>query len=449
MNLIIVDDDPAIRDSLSFILTKEGYKIDTVPNMNNAIEKISREKFDIMLLDVMLPEGNSIEYLPTIKEKSPNLIIIMMTAYGSFKDAIEAGKKGAWGFISKPLDFKEICQTIKNAAAVSDLYEQNKELQASLNQNIIIKGVIGVTPKMQKVLEIIRKVVNYDVTVLISGESGTGKELIAHAIHHNSARRNGPFLKLNCAALPEALLESELFGYEKGAFTGALNTKPGRFELAREGTLFLDEICDTSLAMQAKLLRVLQEKEFERVGGTQTIKADVRIVCATNKNIKEEVEAGKFRADLFYRLNVVNIELPPLRERKEDIPAIVFYIIKELNQSLGKNYLSVSDDAMQCLVNYKWPGNIRELKNILERAMLLGDGNVITTTLLPEEIINLKYSSDNFKISTNSSLEELEKKKIEEVLQQCLWNQTKASEMLGIHRNTLREKMKKYNIREK
>ena len=341
--------------------------------------------FDVMLLDFKMPDCTGIELLARVKKIVPELLIIMMTAYGTVKVAVEAVKQGAYDFITKPFELEEMRMTIKKALEMKKLTQENKELRMMLKEKFIFKNIVGTSKKMQEVFEIIKKVVNYDVTILITGESGTGKELVAQAIHYNSPRRNKPFIKLNCAALPETLLESELFGYDKGAFTGAVTAKPGRFELAEGGTLFLDEIGDTSLNMQAKFLRVIQEKEYERVGGRQTLKADVRILAATNKDLKQEVEEKRFREDLYYRLNVVPIYLPPLRERKEDIPALVYHFIKELNLFFQKDFSSVSPEAMACLSRYHWPGNIRELKNVLEKAVLLGEGKTLLVEHLPEE----------------------------------------------------------------
>ena len=445
--ILVVDDDSGMRDTLEAVLTADGYKVTTASNGKEAIDTLGGSKFDITLLDLKMPDCKGTELLPKIKELDPDNIVIMMTAYGTIKTAVEAVKLGAYDFITKPFELEEVRMIIQKALDMKQLSGENAKLREILSENVVLKGVVGNSPEMIKVFETIKKVVNYDVTVLITGESGTGKELIAHAVHHNSSRRDMPFIKLNCAALPETLLESELFGYEKGAFTGAATSKPGRFELAKGGTIFLDEICDTSPAMQAKLLRVLQEKEFERVGGTKTTKADVRIVTATNKDIKKEVDEGNFRSDLYFRLNVVNVHLPPLRDRKEDIPELVHFIIKELNEQFDKNFASVSPEVMNALLKYQWPGNIRELRNVLEKSVLLGDGNEITLKHLPDEMKDISPSAEQSPAPGGTTLEEMERVQIYNALQKNNWNQTKAAELLGIHRNTLREKIKKFDIR--
>ena len=445
--ILVVDDDPGMRDTLEAVLSADDYKVSTAANGKDAIDILERSKFDILLLDLKMPDCKGTELLPKIKKLDPDNIVIMMTAYGTIKTAVEAVKLGAYDFITKPFELEEIRMIIQKALEMKQLSSENVKLREILSENVVLKGIVGNSPGMKIVFETIKKVVNYDVTILITGESGTGKELIAHAVHHNSSRRDMPFIKLNCAALPETLLESELFGYEKGAFTGAATSKPGRFELAKGGTILLDEICDTSPAMQAKLLRVLQEKEFERVGGTKTVKADVRIVTATNKDIKKEVDEGNFRADLYFRLNVVHVHLPPLRERTEDIAELVHFIIKELNDQFDKNFTSASPEVMNTLLKYRWPGNIRELRNVLEKAVLLGDGNVISLKHLPDELKDARLTPEKISSQEVTTLEEMEKVQIYDALQKNNWNQTKAAELLGIHRNTLRDKIKKFDIR--
>ena len=445
--ILVVDDDTGMRDTLEAVLTADGYKVTTAANGKEAIDVLEGNKFDITLLDLKMPDCKGTELLPKIKEHDSDNIVIMMTAYGTIKTAVEAVKLGAYDFITKPFELEEIRMIIQKALDMKQLSGENEKLREILSENVVLKGIVGNSPEMIKVFETIKKVVNYDVTVLITGDSGTGKELIAQAVHHNSSRRDMPFIKLNCAALPETLLESELFGYERGAFTGATTSKPGRFELAKGGTIFLDEICDTSPAMQAKLLRVLQEKEFERVGGTKTTKADVRIVTATNKDIKKEVDEGNFRSDLYFRLNVVHVHLPPLRNRKEDFPELVHFFIKELNEQFDKNFTSVSPEVMNLLLKYQWPGNIRELRNVLEKSVLLGDGNEITLKHLPDELKDTTLSDEKIPAPGGTTLEEMERVQIYDALQKNNWNQTKASELLGIHRNTLREKIKKFDIR--
>jgi DNA-binding NtrC family response regulator len=446
--ILVVDDDLGMRDTLEAVLIAEGYEVKVATNGVETENVLKRDSFDLTLLDFKMPDCTGIELLPRIKKLAPNMPIVMMTAYGTVKVAVEAVKQGAFDFITKPFELEEMQLLIKKALEMKKLTEENHELRMMLKEKFIFKNIVGTSMKMQEVFEIVKKVANYDVTILITGESGTGKELVAQAIHFNSPRREKPFIKLNCAALPEALLESELFGYDKGAFTGAVTSKPGRFELAEGGTLFLDEIGDTSLNMQAKLLRVIQEKEYERVGGRQTLKADVRILAATNKDLKQEVEEKGFREDLYYRLNVVPVHLAPLRERKEDIPALVYHFIKELNLLFQKDLALVSGEAMACLSRYNWPGNIRELKNILEKAVLLGEGKVLLVEHLPVEIRIYNGKSSTDKGTETTSLDNLEKDHINQVLLDVKWNQSKAAELLGIHRNTLREKIKKFKLKE-
>jgi two-component system, NtrC family, response regulator AtoC len=448
--IIVCDDDAGMRETLQAVLTDDGYDVCVAANGADALAQLHKQPFQVMLLDLRMPDSNGIELLPRIKQLAPDMAVIIMTAYGTIKNAVEAVHQGAFDFVTKPFELEDVRGTIKKAFQMQDLTEENRELRRMLRENVVLKDIIGSSPQMQAVFEIIRKVVNYDVTILIYGQSGTGKELVAEAIHYNSARRNKPFIKLNCAVLPETLLESELFGYEKGAFTGATASKPGRFELAEGGTLFLDEIGDTSQAMQSKLLRVLEEKEFERVGGRETLKSDVRVLAATNKDLKKEVEAKRFREDLYHRLNVVSLYLPALRERVDDIPLLVNHFLKELNLLFQKNFVAVSPEAMQCLVNYSWPGNIRELKNMLQKAVLLGEGSTLLIEHLPEEIRKNAEVPVPAQGGTKGgvTLDEMERSHILRVLREAGWNQTRASEILKIHRNTLREKIKKFNLKE-
>lgn len=447
--ILVADDDPGMRETLEAVLRADGYTVFTAKNGREVMEVISGRPIEVMLLDLKMPDCTGLEVLVSARDLAPNLAVIMMTAFGTVKVAVEAVKQGAYDFLTKPFDLDEMRLCITKALDVRRLREENEQLRIMLSDNAVFSDIVAESPAMQTVFDLVRKVVNYDVTVLVTGESGTGKELIARSIHYNSERRDKPFIKLNCAALPETLLESELFGFEKGAFTGASRTKPGRFELAAGGTLFLDEIGDTSPGMQAKLLRVLQEKEFERVGGQHTIKVDVRIVAATNKDLKKEVEARRFREDLFYRLNVVPIHLPPLRERKQDIPALVAHFLKELNIAFQKNVTSVAPEVACLFEEYNWPGNIRELRNAVEKAVLLGSGHVILPEYLPDEI---RRAGGNPVISETlgktPALEELERDHIYRVLCEAGWNQSKAAEMLGIHRNTLRAKIERFGLTE-
>ncbi|MCL4514713.1 MAG: sigma-54 dependent transcriptional regulator [Firmicutes bacterium] len=447
--ILVADDDPGMRETLEAVLAEDGYDAGVAASGAEAMHILAKRPFDVMLLDLKMPDITGLELLSQARRIAPEMAVIMMTAFGTVKIAVEAVKEGAYDFLTKPFELDEMRLAIKKALEMQGLARENRELRRMLDEKFIFKEIVGASKKMQEVFEVIRKVVDYDVIILISGESGTGKELVAQAIHYNSSRRDKPFVKLNCAALPETLLESELFGYDRGAFTGATTSKPGRFELAEGGTLFLDEIGDTSPNMQAKLLRVLQEKEFERVGGRETLKADVRIVAATNKDLKREVEARRFREDLYYRLNVVPIHLPPLRERKEDLPALARHFLKELNLLFRKDFSAVSPEAMACLLRYQWPGNIRELRNVLEKAVLLGEGKAILAEHLPDELQELDFSSHlEGKAGEPPSLDDLEKEHIFQVLREAKWNQTRAAELLGIHRNTLRKKIERFNLKE-
>ncbi len=446
--ILIVDDDLGMRETLEAVLTADGFEVKTAVNGVATKDIINRRTFDLLLLDMKMPDCSGLELLPKIKEIAPDTEVVMMTAYGTIKSAVEAVKQGAFDFITKPFELDELRLIIQKALQMRRLADENKELRGLLNEKFVFKNIVGTSPQMQEVFEMIKKVANYDVTVLISGESGTGKELVAQAIHHNSSRLEKPFIKLNCAAVPETLLESELFGYDKGAFTGAIATKPGRFEMAEGGTLFLDEIGDTSLQMQAKLLRVLQEKEYERVGGCKTLKADVRIIAATNRDLKQAMEQKQFREDLYYRLNVFPIYMAPLRQRESDIPMLTHHFLRELNLLFQKNFTEVAPEAMDSLLQYPWPGNIRELKNVLEKAVLLGEGKVLLAKHLPKEIPGEGPPAKTVPRDAQfTSLDEIERGHILQILEEAGWNQTKAAEILGIHRNTLREKIKKFELK--
>ena len=448
--ILVVDDDQGMRETLLAVLADYGYLVDAAANGVETMRLAEQKVFDVVLLDLKMPDCSGLELLPRLKAIAPETSVIIMTAFGTVKHAVEAVRLGAFDFVTKPFDLEEMHITIKKALEMKNLAKENSALRLMLGEQLVCKEIIGVSQPMQAVFEVVQKVVNYDVTVLMSGESGTGKELVAQAIHFNSPRRDKPFIKLNCASLPETLLESELFGHDKGAFTGATTWKPGRFELAHGGTLFLDEIGDTSLNMQSKLLRVLQEKEFERVGGRQTIKVDVRILAATNKDLRMEVKEKRFREDLYYRLNVVPIHLPSLRERLDDLPALIAHFLRELNIMFHKDFTGVSPEAMACLLDYHWPGNVRELKNVLEKAILLGEGPTILSRYLPDELRALLADGDGpVEARGRASLAGLEKEHIRQVLHAANWNQSKAAELLDIHRNTLRKKIERFELREK
>lgn len=385
--VLIVDDEPNYLVVLEELLSDEGYTVLTADNARVGLELAMNNDVDAVVTDMKMPDIDGMVFLENLHRLKPDLPIVMMTAYGTIEKAVEAMKKGAFDYICKPFENDEFKMVVARAVEHFKLVCRNRELEEEVKNRYSFRNIIGKSPAMQKVFYTIEKVAPSRSTVLITGESGTGKELIAKAIHYHSPRKDKPFVSVNCGALPETLLESELFGHERGAFTGALQQRKGRFELAHEGTLFLDEISEMPLHLQVKLLRVLQEMEFERVGGTQTVRVDVRIIAASNRDLKKEVETGMFRSDLFYRLNVVNIHLPPLRERKEDIPLLITHFLEKYSKEAGYSEpLKVDRDAMQCLMEYHWPGNVRELENVIERAILLSSGNVITLADLPLEV---------------------------------------------------------------
>ncbi|MCH2660316.1 sigma-54 dependent transcriptional regulator, partial [bacterium] len=371
-HILVVDDDSYVRESTEEILRRKGYQVDTSANGKDALVLLDEADFDLILSDIKMPEMDGIELLAAAKGKYPDIHVIMMTAFGSVDNAVEAMRKGAYDYIQKgSADPTEIELVVERALKYQDSQRENKRLRSELQDKYSFNNMIGKAHNMEQVFDLIDTVADSRATVLVTGESGTGKELVARALHYNSSRRSAPFIRLNCAALPKDLMESELFGHEKGAFTGAIKQTRGRFEMADGGTLLLDEISEIDPALQAKLLRVLQEREFERIGSTQTIKVDVRIVATTNRDLQKEVEAGNFREDLYYRLNVIEMGLPPLRERKEDIPALVQNFVAKYNEENGKRVTGVADETLDALLAYDWPGNIRELENYTERAVVV------------------------------------------------------------------------------
>jgi DNA-binding NtrC family response regulator len=435
--ILLVEDDNIMRVTLEDVLQSEGYDVESVGDGKGAIEIIENNKFDIVLTDIILPKINGIDVLKAIKKVSPDTTVVMMTAYGSIKDAVESMKLGAYDYITKPFLMEELLINLKKIIDYQNLKEENIRLKKDLEKCYLYSDIIGKSESMQEIFSLIKKIADTDSTVLIRGETGTGKELIAMAIHYNSKRKDYPLIKVNCAALPSTLLESELFGYEKGAFTGAIRKKSGRFELANRGTIFLDEIGDIPTEIQAKLLRILQEKEFERIGGINTIKVDVRIIAATNQNLEQKITEGSFREDLYYRLNVISIEVPPLRERLEDIPPLVEHFLSQFNEKFGKK-ISISKDAMDALMKYDFPGNVRELGNIIERAVILSSNDIITA-----KDLSLKRESSNTpSLSLREYLLKVEKDYILKALNMFSGNKTLTAEFLGISRKTLWEKLK-------
>ncbi|AQS59375.1 DNA-binding response regulator [Desulforamulus ferrireducens] len=447
--ILVIDDEEHMCWALEKGLRQEGYQVITATRGKQGLELIRIEVPSLVILDLKMPDMDGLEVLAKAKELIPYLPVIMITAHGTIDTAIEAMKLGATDYITKPFDLDELKLVVKQAIMVSHLQEEVTFLRTELNKKY--GRIVGNSPAIQEVCALIEKVADSNATVLITGESGTGKEVTALSIHQLSSRREKPFLPINCAALPEALLESELFGHEKGAFTGAVARKLGRFELANHGTLFLDEITEMPLSMQVKLLRVLQERQFERVGGTDSIKVDVRVIAATNRDPLECIRKGTFREDLFYRLNVLPIHLPPLRERKEDIPMLVMHFLEKFSPSQGQ---LISPEAMGLLLTYEWPGNIRELQNVIERAVILSQGYEIKPHHLPKEIqktpANRCENQQGLIINfpdQGISLEEVEKELILKAIEKSNGNQTKAAQLLGITRSALIYRAQKYQIK--
>ena len=436
--LLIVDDELSVRDSLAKWFTEEGYDVATANSANEALTRVAEHTFDVALVDIKMRGTDGIELQRRLHEIYPDMLVIIMTGYASVETAIAALKNGAYDYVDKPLDPDEIAHLVAKAMSHRQTQQENVRLKETVADLAHPTEIIGQSSAMKRIFEAIETVSPTDATVLITGESGTGKELVARAIHAASNRRYHPMVVIHCGALTETLLESELFGHEKGAFTGAQYRKKGKFEVAEGGTVFLDEIGDISLKTQTDLLRVLQEREIVRVGGNQTIKVDFRIIAATNKDLEQLIEEGKFRPDLYYRLNVFHIELPPLREHREDIPPLVDCFVRKFSHDMNKKITRVLPAAMNLLQQYAWPGNIRELENAVERAMV-----VAQEPDLREQDFSLK-SRNGATIGGPRCLEDVEKEHILRVLDECGGNQTRAAEVLGIDRVTLHHKLKKY-----
>ncbi|HNQ65351.1 MAG TPA: sigma-54 dependent transcriptional regulator [Smithella sp.] len=451
LDILITDDDRAHRVMLKKLLNGWGYNVTEADDGLVAVEKVRKSSFDLILMDIRMTNVSGIEALEQIKQINADIPVIIMTAYASVETAVQTLKKGAYDYLTKPLDFDELQVSIARATEHSRLKKENEYLKEKLGEKFDRRNMIGQSPSMIKLLEVVEQVAATQATVLITGESGTGKEVIANAIHFNSARKNAPFVKINCAALTETLLESELFGHEKGAFTGADKRREGKFVQADGGSIFLDEVSEMSPAMQVKLLRVLQERELTRVGGHDVLKIDVRVIAASNKDLKKEIRDGRFREDLFYRLNVVTLDVPPLRERSEDIPLMAHAFLKMFAENNAKVIKGFTPQAMQKLASYSWPGNVRELMNAVERAVVLcrtetiGEEDLIFT--MADQALSREVLSAGQKMpvaSGNRSLEEIEKQSILEALQSCRGNKSEAARRLGITRKTLRKRLHKY-----
>jgi two-component system response regulator HydG len=442
--ILIVDDEQSHRLMLRAHLEGEGFQIVEASDGHEAVDRVTERSLDLVLMDIRMPTMDGIEALKRIKEITAAMPVIMMTAYGSINSAVEALQAGATDYLTKPLDMDELIFKTKKALYYRQLEEENILQKERLGLRFDLSSIIGTSPTMKKLFDTLAMAAPTEATVLLLGESGTGKELVANAVHQNSPRKDKPYVKVNCAALPETLLESELFGHEKGAFTGAIDKKKGRFERADGGTLFLDEIGEMSPPTQTKILRVLQEREFEAVGGTKTIKVDVRIIAATNKDLADEVKRGKFREDLYYRLNVVPITIPPLRERTEDIPLLAEHFLRIYSEKNKRNITGFGPGVMDAFIAYSWPGNVRELENIVERTVIMSREDTITLKDLPPVFAGPQGDGDRTPPPT--SLRDVERETILKTLRQTGGNRTHAAQILGITRKTLQNKIKEYDL---
>ena len=445
--ILIVEDEAKMRRLLELNLGEDGFSTLSAGDAETGLKLLRENTVDLVVTDLKLPGMNGLEFLQAVKRQNAALPVVVMTAFGTVETAVEAMKGGASDYVLKPFSLSEMRMVIRKELDVRDLREENRSLREALGKRYVHPNVVARSPKMQEVLATVDRVAPTNSTVLLGGESGVGKDLIARAIHEKSRRASGPFIKINSTAIPENLLESELFGYEKGAFTGATASKPGKFEMADKGTLFLDEIGDVPPAIQVKLLRVLQEREFERLGGTRTVKVDARLIAATNRDLREALEQGTFREDLYYRLNVVPIDIAPLRQRKEDIPDLVNLFISRFAGDSGKPVKSITPEAMQILVNYHWPGNVRELQNIIERACALAKGSVLEAPDIHLDLRPAKAANGvgGF-LPEGMTLEHWEDEMIQEALRRADGNKSQAARLLGLSRNALRYRLSKIGI---
>lgn len=453
IKILVVDDESKIRDLFADFLKSEGFTVECAENGEVALRKIDEGFYDVALIDLNMPKVDGMTVLKHLSEHSPDSIGIILTGYATLRNAVEAVKAGAFDYLAKPVKIEEVLLVIKRALEFRDLRRENLILKRQLKKKYKFNNFIGDSAQMHKVFRIIEKVADTDSTVLILGESGTGKELVAKALHYHSMRHDKPLIPVNCGAIPEELLESELFGHEKGAFTNAIRTRIGRFELANGGTIFLDEVAEMSPHLQVKLLRVLQEHEFERLGGTRTIKCDVRILAATNKDLEKAVEEGAFREDLFYRLKVIPITLPSLRERRSDIPLLTHHFLEEMAKGKKMKMKGIEKEAMSALEAYDWPGNVRELENVVERMLILSESDILTVEDLPEKIarragggpvIQATVPEEGFSLS--NAVNEYERQLIIDALERTGWVKNRAAKLLNMNRTTLVEKIKKQGI---
>ena len=448
--VLIIDDEASIRESLQTLLELEGFHVDTAASGEEGLAHISEQPVDLVLLDFALPDRNGLEILKDIRDRDPNLAVIMITAYGTVENAVAAMQGGANNFIQKPWDNEKLLADVRAVVGQRRAEEENIQLKRALKQRYNFQNIVGKSEPMLKIFDLVAQVAPSRSTVLLQGESGTGKELIAKAIHMNSPRKDRPFVPVNTGSMPADLLESTLFGHVKGAFTSAIASKKGLFEIANGGTIFLDEIGTMSLDTQAKILRVLQDRKFMHLGGVQEVQVDVRIIAATNVDLKQAVQEGKFREDLYYRLNVITIELPPLRSRREDIPSLVEHFLKKFAEENERPARQISPEALRPLMDYGFPGNVRELENVIERAVVLSSGPTIGLDLLPDHVTGRNSGSPMFEARPDASLfdivEDCERRIITDMLEKCAWNQTDAAERFRIPLSTLNQKIKRLNI---
>lgn len=448
--VLIIDDEAAIRESLQTLLEMEGYNVTTAANGEEGLAKLGDRPFELVLLDLALPDRNGIELLAEIREQDQHLSVIMITAYGTVENAVRAMQSGAANFIQKPWDNEKLLADVRAAISRRRTEEENVQLKRALKQRYSFENIVGKSDAMLKIFDLVSQVATSRSTILLQGESGTGKELIAKAIHLHSDRRERPFVPVNTGSMPADLLESTLFGHVKGAFTSAIASKKGLFEVADRGTLFLDEIGNMSMDTQAKILRVLQDRKFMHLGGVQEIQVDVRIIAATNVDLRQSVREGKFREDLFYRLNVISIDLPSLRQRKEDILLLVNFFLEKYSAENQRSVRTVTTEALRALMSYSWPGNVRELENVIERAVVLSSGSEIGVDLLPDNIAGRGAAFPLFEQRSDATLfdimEECERHILVDMLEKCNWNQTEAAERFKVPLSTLNQKIKRLNI---
>ncbi len=446
-SILLIDDDDSLRRVMEFSLTEAGHRVEAAGSGEEGLRLLEKGAFDAVISDITMPGMSGMEVLAKVRERDAAVPVVMITAYGTIESAVEAMKQGAFDYITKPFNRDELRLTLERAIRMRRLEKENVELRAEVTDRYRFDSIVGVSEPVREVLEMAGRVAASDATVLITGERGTGKELLAKGIHFNSSRAKGPFVAVNCAAIPETLIESELFGYVKGAFTGAAKDKAGKFELAENGTILLDEIGDLRIDLQAKILRVLQERTVDRVGGAKAVPVDVRVIASTNRDIEQAIAEGKFREDLYDRINVVGLRMPPLRERREDIPLLVNYFLKKFNKDSST---SIEPEALAALRSYGWPGNVRELESVMERASVLKRGSAVTLADLPDKLKKEKSGVENIILNLPDegiALEELEKSLIVKALEKHKGNQTRAAEYLGITRPTLIYRMEKFGLK--